>query len=215
VPREQALRIAKAVRDLPGPFYIHCHHGKHRGPAAAAVAHLCLDERCGVEAAVAEMRRAGTDPHYKGLYEAPKQFHRPTATELARVPADFPEVAPVAALAQVMVGVDERWDNLKLVKAAGWRVPPDHPDVDPPHEALQLLEQFREAARLPQIKKRPEDFRRWLADAEGAAEELEGALRCGMATGTVDATDAEMAFRKVEAACARCHASYRDVTRPR
>src|SRR5438094_677830 len=32
VPREQALRIARAIRDLPGPVYIHCHHGRHRGP---------------------------------------------------------------------------------------------------------------------------------------------------------------------------------------
>jgi hypothetical protein len=211
VPREQALRIAKAIRDLPGPFYIHCHHGKHRGPAAAAVAHLCLDARCGVEAAVAEMRRAGTDPRYKGLYETPKRLHRPTAADLDRVPADFPEVAPVAALAQVMVGVDERWDNLKLVEAAGWRVPPDHPDLDPPHEALQLLEQYREAARLPQVKERPDDFRRWLADAEGAAEELEGVLRRGKERTTVDAMAAERAFRMVEAACTRCHARYRDV----
>ena len=69
------------------------------GPAAAAVAHLCLDGQCSVEAAVAEMRRAGTDPRYKGLYAAPAQLRRPTRQELDRVSADFPEVAPVAALA--------------------------------------------------------------------------------------------------------------------
>src|SRR5262245_48277837 len=34
----RAAELAKAVRDLPGPIYIHCHHGKHRSPAAAAVA---------------------------------------------------------------------------------------------------------------------------------------------------------------------------------
>src|SRR5262249_999764 len=36
IPPEQILRLAKAVRDLPGPIYIHCHHGMHRGPAAAS-----------------------------------------------------------------------------------------------------------------------------------------------------------------------------------
>jgi protein tyrosine phosphatase (PTP) superfamily phosphohydrolase (DUF442 family) len=212
VPHEQALRIAKAVRELPGPVYVHCHHGQHRGPAAAAVAHLCLDEKCSVEAAVAEMRRAGTDPRYKGLYAAPGQFHRPTAEELARVPADLPEVAPVAALAQAMVGVDERWDRLKLLKAAGWQAPRDHPDLDPPHEALQLVEQFREAVRLPQIKRRPEEFRHWLRDAEGAASELERVLRQGKQKGAADAAAATEAFRRVEAACTRCHGKYRDVT---
>src|SRR5262245_57669653 len=76
VPREQALRIAMAVRDLPGPVYVRCHHGKHRGPAAAAAAHLLLDEKCSVATAVAEMQRAGTDPHYAGLYSSPGRLTR-------------------------------------------------------------------------------------------------------------------------------------------
>src|SRR5262245_58106552 len=38
IPRSRANELAKAVRDLPGPIYIHCHHGKHRSPAAATVA---------------------------------------------------------------------------------------------------------------------------------------------------------------------------------
>src|SRR5262249_9425334 len=84
VPREQALRIAKAVRDLPGPIYLHCHHGKHRGPAAAAVAHLCLDDKCPVEAALAVLKKAGTDPHYTGLYAAPVKLKRPSKEELDR-----------------------------------------------------------------------------------------------------------------------------------
>ncbi len=40
ISETRGLELAKAVRDLPGPIYIHCHHGKHRSPAAAAVA--CL-----------------------------------------------------------------------------------------------------------------------------------------------------------------------------
>ena len=35
VPREQALRMIKAVQVAKGPVYFHCHHGKHRGPAGA------------------------------------------------------------------------------------------------------------------------------------------------------------------------------------
>jgi protein tyrosine phosphatase (PTP) superfamily phosphohydrolase (DUF442 family) len=37
ISREQAVRIIKAARTLPGPVFVHCHHGKHRGPAAVAV----------------------------------------------------------------------------------------------------------------------------------------------------------------------------------
>src|SRR5436309_1142076 len=36
VPKEEALKIARAIETAPGPVLIHCHHGKHRGPAAAA-----------------------------------------------------------------------------------------------------------------------------------------------------------------------------------
>jgi protein tyrosine phosphatase (PTP) superfamily phosphohydrolase (DUF442 family) len=211
VPEEQGLRIARAVRDLPGPVYVHCHHGKHRGPAAAAVARLCVDESCSIEAALEGMRRAGTDRHYTGLYAAPKELRRPTKEELNRIPADFPEVAKVEGLAQVMVGIDERWERLKEVRLAGWQSPLSHPDVDPAHEALQLVEHYREAGRLPEVKERVEEFQRWLSDAEASAAALERALR----QAPVDGPAADKAFGAAGAACSRCHAQYRDVPRGR
>jgi protein tyrosine phosphatase (PTP) superfamily phosphohydrolase (DUF442 family) len=214
VPEEQALRIVKAARDLPGPIYIHCHHGKHRGAAAAAVARLGTDDRCSVELALEGMRLSGTDPHYTGLYAAPKEFHRPTADELNRLPADFPEAIPPTGLAQFMVVVDDRWERLKLARAAGWKSPSDHPDIDPPYEALQVVEQYREAKRLPKTKERPEDFRRWLDEACTAAEGLEAELRPSPGKG-VDREVAEAAFQKASDACTRCHNAYRDVPRRR
>jgi protein tyrosine phosphatase (PTP) superfamily phosphohydrolase (DUF442 family) len=208
VPEEQAWRIARAVRDLPGPVYIHCHHGKHRGPAAAATAMLCLDASCPAEAAIAVMRKAGTDPRYTGLYAAPEHVRRPSREDLDRLPSDFPEVAEVSGLAQAMVRLDERWDRLKELRAAGWKVPPNHPDLDPRHEALQLAEQYREIARLPEVKeRRSEEFRRWLADAEKNAAELEALLRRG--------APVETQFQQAGADCARCHARYRDLPQGR
>src|SRR5262249_22723975 len=35
---DEQARIIKAVRDSDGPIFVHCHHGLHRGPAAAAIA---------------------------------------------------------------------------------------------------------------------------------------------------------------------------------
>lgn len=215
VPRAQALRIARAVRDLPGAIYLHCHHGKHRAPAAAALVRLCLDERCTVETALAEMRRAGTDPRYVGLYAAPKTWRRPTKDELDRVVADFPAVSKIAALAQRMVAVDGHWDHLQAVRAAGWKTPPNHPDVDPAHEALLLAEQYRESARLPEATKRPEDFRRRLAAAEADALALEAILRRGKQTRTVVGSAAEKAYQRIAAACVQCHARHRDVPQGR
>jgi hypothetical protein len=211
IPREQVLRLAKAVRDLPGPVYVHCHHGKHRGPAAAAVIHLCLDEKCTVGQAIAEMRRAGTDPHYTGLYAVPKTLARPSAKDLDGVPSDFSEVAKVPDLAHLMVEIEARWENLKRIKAAGWRTPSDHADLDPPHEALQLVEHFREAGRLAQVKERPQDFRHWLGEAEKLATTLETILRAGRDNREISRAGADGTFRRAGTACTQCHAKYRDV----
>jgi protein tyrosine phosphatase (PTP) superfamily phosphohydrolase (DUF442 family) len=215
IPRDQVLRLAKAVRDLPGPIYLHCHHGKHRGPTAAAVVHLCIDPNCSIEQALNEMRRAGTDPHYTGLYAVPRNLVRPSLKDLVLVPSDFPEVAQVPGLAQIMVEIDSRWENLKLIRAAGWEVPKDHPDLDPPHEALQLAEHFREADRLKEVNKRPTQFREWLAESERRMTKLEQALRIAQESGKRDRLAADEAFRQMEASCAQCHTTYRDVPQTR
>jgi protein tyrosine phosphatase (PTP) superfamily phosphohydrolase (DUF442 family) len=209
VPRDRALQIARAVRELPGPFYIHCHHGQHRGPTAAAVARLCTDDRCHVEDALAILRSAGTDPRYTGLFKSIQSFQRPTAQELAGL-AELPEAVKAAGLTPAMVTIDHVWDNLKLVRAAGWKAPPDHPDIDPPHEALQLAEGFQELARLPEVNRRPEDFRKWLGEAQGSVAELERLLRAARGKEAVDAEAAEKTYRKAGGTCALCHARYRD-----
>jgi protein tyrosine phosphatase (PTP) superfamily phosphohydrolase (DUF442 family)/cytochrome c553 len=204
VPEAQGRRIAKAVRDLPGPIYVHCHHGKHRGPAAVAVARLCLDPACSVETALQEMRRAGADPRYVGLYASARELRRPSPADLDALPDDFPESVAVGGFTALMVQIDERWDRIGEARAAGWKMPPAHPDIDPPHEALLLAEGYQESLRLPATRHRPEEFRRLLSEAVGGAKELEAALRAGRGEA------AEMAYQRAAVACAGCHAKYRD-----
>ena len=38
VPEEAGQSLARLMREAETPIYVHCHHGKHRGPAAVAVA---------------------------------------------------------------------------------------------------------------------------------------------------------------------------------
>jgi protein tyrosine phosphatase (PTP) superfamily phosphohydrolase (DUF442 family) len=206
ISQEQANRLARAVRDLPGPIYLHCHHGKHRGPAAAAVAEFCLDAKCTAAAAIQIMKRAGTDPHYTGLIAAPNRIHHPSRDELAAAASDFPESASIPALAQAMVEIDATWDNLQAIRKADSKTPKDQADLDPPHEALQLLERFREFGRRDEIRLRPEEFRKWLSDAEKSAASLEEWLRSKSAPAQL-----EMAFQRCKASCIQCHAKYRDV----
>src|SRR5690606_17968735 len=50
VSEEAGKSLARLVRDAQGPFYIHCHHGTHRGPAAAAVACVAAGQGTGKDA---------------------------------------------------------------------------------------------------------------------------------------------------------------------
>ncbi|HZZ78562.1 MAG TPA: hypothetical protein VFE62_08590 [Gemmataceae bacterium] len=206
IDRPHILRLAKAARDLPGPVYIHCHHGKHRGPTAAAAIALCLDERCTIADALGQMKLAGTDPHYTGLYKVPGDLKRPSKQELDAAPSDFPETTKVSALAEVMVEIDHRIDNLKFSQTSNWKTPANHPDVDPAHEALQVAEQFREAGRLDSTAHASAEFGRWLQEAEEASRELEKGLRRASDRSVLDAS-----MRKLSNSCGQCHAKYRDV----
>jgi protein tyrosine phosphatase (PTP) superfamily phosphohydrolase (DUF442 family) len=204
IPSERVIQLAKAVRDLPGPVYIHCHHGTHRGPAACAAVQLTLDPRWTAETSERWLSVAGTDPKYRGLVGMPHTLRRPTATELDAIATDFPTVAKVTDLVRVMVEVDERWDHLKAVKTANWKTPKEHPDLDPPHEAVMLTELYREAARLDGATARGKEFVALLGEGESAAHELEAALRAGNTKG------ATAAFGRSQATCTKCHENYRD-----
>ena len=204
VPRDRELEIGRAVRDLPGPFYIHCHHGQHRGPTGAVIAAMT----CGgwtANEAVAALQVFGTSPHYSGLYESARDFKKPTPEELDGADASFPRIAKLDDLADVMVQIDHRWDHLKEARKANWSVPPDHPDIDPPPEALQLKELFREAHRPGgPAAKRPQDLQERLGKIEEQSTALETALRGG------DKAVAFTAAAAIDQSCTQCHARYRD-----
>jgi protein tyrosine phosphatase (PTP) superfamily phosphohydrolase (DUF442 family) len=210
VPRAQAIRIIQAARTLPGPVFVHCHHGKHRGPAAAAVCGLA-NEGWTPEQAVSWLQTAGTAPEYRGLYETVRKFARPDTAELEQSATEFPEQARVPALVETMVQVDRSLDRLKAIREAGFRASADAPDLDPPHEALQLGEHFREACRLPEARDRGEEFHAKLEEAAGRAEALRRALRdFAHQPGEPARRSAEAAFTAVSKSCTACHARHRD-----
>jgi protein tyrosine phosphatase (PTP) superfamily phosphohydrolase (DUF442 family) len=207
ITRDQALRMAKVVTTLDGPFLFHCHHGKHRGPAACAIAARVLEGASwDAERLTAFLREAGTSARYRGLFRDVAAFVPPTEEELATLPDEFPSYVPPDGMTASMVAVSHGWENLKAVRKAGWRTPPAHPDVEPSHEALILAESFREMGRLPEMQERPEDFRAWLLDSEKAAWDLSKAL----GTEVVDAAAAGAAYDRIAAGCTDCHAGYRN-----
>ena len=210
VPRDQAVRMVKAVKTLPGPVYVHCHHGLHRGPASAAICGMA-SEGWGKERAADWMRQAGTSADYRGLYASVRDFVPPTAKELDGLEAELPERSEVPALVEMMVKVDERWDLLKAVQKAGFKPPAGHPDVDPTAEALQLLELFRESSRLPESKGKGGDFLKEMASAEKLASGLYESMAKHEKQASPDSLkELEASFAAAGKSCKSCHVRYRD-----
>lgn len=204
------LQLAKAGAELPGPVYVHCHHGKHRGPAAAAL--ICLNSHSWTHGqADAWLRLAGTATNYSGLFEAVRTFKTWSPAELECVAAEFPETAQVPGLVEAMVGIDERWEHLKAVQRAGYTTPPAHPDLQPANETLILREHYREAQRSPDSLTRGDAFLGQLKKAEASAEHAESLLRKFAARGSPEIRqDLDKAFDALARDCAACHRTYRD-----
>ncbi len=166
---------------------MHCHHGKHRGPTAAAL--IEMDRGWSAAEATEFLKRAGADPRYEGLYADVTGFRPPSAEELRAAPSTFPEVVDTGGLTARMVEIDEAWDRLKKDRTAI-------------ASAVQLVEHYREAARLPEV--RSAAFLKGLAEAEQTAGELESAIRVG------DSKARDTLFDRTAAQCASCHRAFRD-----
>jgi hypothetical protein len=204
------LQLVKAGQTLPGPLYVHCHHGKHRGPTAAAV--ICMAKE-GWDAVQAEawLAAAGTATNYPGLYDVVRKFHQPSEEQLKRLPAEFPETAKVTGLVDAMVEIDERWEHLKAVRTAGYQASKDHPDIEPANEALMLWEHYREAQRLPDAAQQGTQFIGRLKAAEAEGREAERLLRLFTAGKKPEVrTQLDKTFDSMAKACSSCHEAYRD-----
>ena len=199
IDASEALQIVRACQEAPaGTVFIHCHHGKHRGPAAAALARISLD---GVSSsqAVAGLEASECSPRYKGLYEVVRTFQAPDAASLAACPAPPEAVRPKGTRA-AMVELNQLWEGLEAARKAGWRQPPEHPDVDPSHQATLVWESLRELHRASLT-----DPARAAAYSDLArARELRDAL---------EADQRPLATQRAQALaerCDSCHADFRN-----
>src|SRR5262249_8775366 len=67
------LALARVAREADGPVYFHCHHGRHRGPAAAAIACVAAGNASGTDA-LKILEVAGTGREYAGLWRDVEQY---------------------------------------------------------------------------------------------------------------------------------------------
>jgi len=208
IDHEQQLAIAKVFRELPGPFYVHCFHGRHRGPAAAAIGRLVLDA-APREQALAEMRQlAKTSGDYEGLYEVIACAPLPSATESADYDFDFPERQRFEGLRAVMVPLVRHWDELKAARLRGWELDPGHPDGSPAQEALILAGLYGALDELEDEREMHSDFSGSLIDGRAAAQRMHELLRGGGAAS--DPESLEAAYQELAASCRDCHRGHRN-----
>lgn len=203
IDETEALQIVRACREAPpGTVFIHCHHGKHRGPAAAALARISL-EGVSPSEAVAGLSASECSPRYKGLYAVVGEFEAPDEASLAACPAPAEAVRPQGTRA-VMVELNHLWVGLEAARKAGWRQPPEHPDVDPAHQATLVWEALREHQRASRAAARDASYLELAASAESRARDLRDAL---------EASQGPLATKRSAALaerCDACHAAFRD-----
>lgn len=202
--RQTASSYSPRRPELPGPIYVHCHHGAHRGPAAVAIVALA-NQLWTTNAAEAWLHAAGTGTNYLGLYASVREFRRPAADTLKRLQSDFPERAPASRLVEAMVGIDNRWENLKAIRVAGYKATAQRPGPDVTHELHLLREHYREAQRLDAAAKRGMEFLKRLKLAEANAE-----LTGDLLQRDSPRVELDRAFDSLRADCTMCHRRYRD-----
>jgi hypothetical protein len=212
VPELRAKELAKAVRDLPGPIYIHCHHGKHRSPAAATVA--CVGAGLlSPDSAVGVLKAAGTSENYRGLYQSAEAAKRLDDALLNELQVEYPESVRVPPIADAMIAIERTHDHLKALAANRWQKLEKQPDFDAAHEALLLREHYTELLRTAEVKQQPAGFQQMLAASETTAQQLEDRLtewnKSGMPSPPPE--NIGQAFAAVTQSCAACHKTYRDV----
>lgn len=202
IKQDAATQLAAAVHDLPGPIYVHCHHGKHRGPAAACIA-LVETGAITPEHGVELMKIAGTSKNYDGLYAAVSNARPVNTSAIEGIAATLPSVAPVPSYTAAMSGLEHASEHLKLIESAGWQAPPDHPDLVPAAEAAMLHDYFR-AAHADDDGNANDDFAKWMQLSLDQSLALENAIESG------DDAAASAALSIIVQTCTDCHGKYRN-----
>jgi protein tyrosine phosphatase (PTP) superfamily phosphohydrolase (DUF442 family)/cytochrome c556 len=210
ITREEIAKLAKTFRELEGPFFVHCFHGKHRGPAAAALGRVALDGAPRA-VAIAEMRQyCGTAGTYEGLYQVIATGSIPTEEETAALRYDFESVHQPKGMVGAMSVLARAHDNVADAMKRAWAADAAHPDLDALNEAEKLEQAFAAAFALDETQQGPADQQQWFERSRAESSKLVDALK-RLRTGDAAASaEAKQAFAAVKGLCTECHAVYRN-----
>lgn len=210
ISEQRGHMLAKALLELEKPIYLHCHHGKHRSPAASAVA--CIANGCMTnEQGKALLQLAGTNANYLGLWRSVSAASSLPQAELKKLEVAFPETAEIPPMAKAMVDLDVAYEAVKKLKAADWKA--DGVQINKARSQILLLrEHFSELLRLEETSRHPPDFAEHFAVSERASEKMLQLFQSAPFDSndqvTIRLIDSE--FSTVSVSCTNCHRSYRD-----
>jgi protein tyrosine phosphatase (PTP) superfamily phosphohydrolase (DUF442 family) len=193
--------LVRAVRDLPKPIYLHCHHGKHRSAAAAGAVAVSLRWMTN-EAAAARMKVSGTAVGYRGLWLCVAKASPMDGATIDAACGDFPEQTKPESLVASMVAIDEALDSIQLAVAAtdSAKRGASAADAAKIADLLRILEKDESVERMAKSV----DFRALLRASSTRAGALEKLLGEGSSAGVPDAV------ARLRESCKDCHAKHRD-----
>lgn len=190
--------LVRVMREIDGPVFVHCHHGRHRGPAAAAIACLASNDLT-VEQAGQFLEKAGTGKQYAGLWRDVAKFRQPDAD------AVLPELRSVVeerSLASSMAAVDRYFE--RIVEAEKERGAPASRIASVFAENLPLLrEELLESARHD-VSDRPAEVKKGLLDAAQLVNQLEDASKKNRRESMT------RVLGQLQRSCTDCHKKFRD-----
>lgn len=184
---DDACKAAAALtKQIKVPMYVHCHHGKHRGPAMAAVIAQSagwLDRKQAIEL----LKRAGTGSQYAGLWRDVDGFQpQPISAELPKLV----EVAEISTLASHMVDTSLQYEVLlDAMKTNDWKV----------SDVRLLQEALRESHRVCNEEMRP-----WMHDSVRLVHAMESQVE------RKDFQELRESMARLKQACNQCHERYRN-----
>ncbi|MCA9271569.1 MAG: hypothetical protein KDA31_00850 [Phycisphaerales bacterium] len=202
ITEEQRTAIALALAQSEGTVYVHCHHGKHRGPAAAAIGLIGIGA-CTPEDGRKLMERAGTSASYTGLWDDVAHAGTLTDAEMVRASPMIVEYARIEGLPAIMAEMDRVYDHLAVLSKNDWQAPENHPDLSAESEAGQLTDLFRTILADSSMPVPDETYAGYMTEAAQLATTLETQILGNQSA------EAVITIEQLKATCSACHKSYR------
>ncbi|MEM9372152.1 MAG: hypothetical protein AAGA55_00785 [Planctomycetota bacterium] len=203
IDARRRVDLAAAMRDLPGPIYVHCHHGRHRGPAAIAAGAIGAG-LVGREQAIGFMERAGTSRSYPGLWRDVGSAARIDDTTLDGILEGLPSHETPEGTPAVMASIDRAHERLWRVADNGWSAPDTHPDLAPAADAGLIHDLLRSLSESRETVIYGDGYEALLGNATDHAASLERSILTG------DRGASEVSLNLLLESCIDCHSTFRD-----